>query len=285
MRKDEMKTPPMEFETRHTSKGNQLKWKQDGYWYKADQFGYEGVAETIVSAFFKKLVVPFAFVSYERVKIVCEGKEYTGCRSRDFYEEDPALQGYVLIPLERLHRQYTGEGLAKHLAKFREVADRVSYTTDFVRNVTGLSRFDDYLTFMIQTDAFFLNEDRHTNNIAVLWSPETDVYEYCPYFDFGLSLFADTKEDFPLSMDFAACRKVIKAKPFSVDFDEQLDVCEKIGANELRFPFRCGEMRKEAEAALANIECEESFKKRVIETLAYQANRYQYMFRIVRLKA
>ena len=25
----------------HTSKGNQLKWKCDGYWYKADHMGYE----------------------------------------------------------------------------------------------------------------------------------------------------------------------------------------------------------------------------------------------------
>ena len=28
----------------HTSKGNQLKWKCDGYWYKADHMGYEGLA-------------------------------------------------------------------------------------------------------------------------------------------------------------------------------------------------------------------------------------------------
>ena len=98
----EIKSPSLEYETRHTSKGNQLKWKQDGYWYKADQFGFEGVAETVVSTFLKKLEVPFAFVSYEQVKIVYEGKEYSGCRSRDFYEENPTLQGYILIPLERL---------------------------------------------------------------------------------------------------------------------------------------------------------------------------------------
>lgn len=279
MRTYEIKSPPLEYETRHTSKGNQLKWKQDGYWYKADQFGFEGVAETVVSTFLKKLEVPFAFVSYEQVKIVYEGKEYSGCRSRDFYEENPTLQGYILIPLERLHRQYTGRGLAEHLAKIREVEDRVLYTTEFVQNVTGLSRFDDYLTFLIQADAFFLNEDRHTNNIAVLWNPETDVYEYCPYFDFGLSLFADIKEDFPLSMDFEACRKVIKAKPFSVDFDEQLDACEKIGASALRFPFRRGEMRKEAEAVLSEMEGEGFFKHRVVETLGCQAHKYQYMFR------
>ena len=278
MKTYEMKTPPLKFEAKHTSKGNQLKWKQEGYWYKADQFGYEGVAETLISTFLNKQKVPFPFVTYEQVKIIYDGKTYTGCRSRDFYEENPKLQGCVLIPLERLHRQYTGDGLANHLAQFKEVEDRAKYAVEFVRNVTGLIRFDDYLSFLIQIDAFSLNEDRHTNNIAVLWNPDADIYEYCPYFDFGLSLFADIKEDFPLSMDYADCRKKIKAKPFSVDFDEQLDVCEKLGVSELKFPLRRQQMRKEAEEAFEKIECDEAFRQRVIETLVYQANKYQYMF-------
>ena len=79
-------------------------------------------------------------------------------------------------------------------------------------------------------------------------------------------------------MDFTDCRKIIKAKPFSVDFDEQLDVCEKIGVSELRFPFRRQQMRKETEAVLKSIECDETFKQRVVETLVYQANKYQYIF-------
>lgn len=49
----------------HTSKGNQLKWKCDGYWYKADHMGYEGLAETIVSALLAKSTVKYSFVAYE----------------------------------------------------------------------------------------------------------------------------------------------------------------------------------------------------------------------------
>ena len=48
----------------HTSKGNQLKWKCDGYWYKADHMGYEGLAETIVSALLAKSTVKYSFVAY-----------------------------------------------------------------------------------------------------------------------------------------------------------------------------------------------------------------------------
>ena len=30
---------------RQSSKGNQLKWENDGIWYKADYTGYEGLAD------------------------------------------------------------------------------------------------------------------------------------------------------------------------------------------------------------------------------------------------
>ena len=53
----------------HTSKGNQLKWKCDGYWYKADHMGYEGLAETIVSALLAKSTVKYSFVAYEYSQI------------------------------------------------------------------------------------------------------------------------------------------------------------------------------------------------------------------------
>ena len=38
----------------HSSKGNQMKWKQDGYWYKADQFGYESLSEIVTSHLLEK---------------------------------------------------------------------------------------------------------------------------------------------------------------------------------------------------------------------------------------
>ncbi|HBM98351.1 MAG TPA: hypothetical protein DD413_02895, partial [Ruminococcus sp.] len=44
---------------------------------------------------------------------------------------------------------------------------------------------------MIEIDAFFLNEDRHTNNIAIIRNPDTNVFSLCPYFDQGLSLLSD----------------------------------------------------------------------------------------------
>ena len=43
---------------RQSSKGNQLKWENDGIWYKADYTGYEGLADynfrEVVSQFFRR---------------------------------------------------------------------------------------------------------------------------------------------------------------------------------------------------------------------------------------
>ena len=33
---------------RQSSKGNQLKWENEGIWYKADYTGYEGLAEYMI---------------------------------------------------------------------------------------------------------------------------------------------------------------------------------------------------------------------------------------------
>ena len=41
-------------ENRQSSKGNQLKGRLDGRWYKADYLGYEGLAEYMVSGLLKK---------------------------------------------------------------------------------------------------------------------------------------------------------------------------------------------------------------------------------------
>ena len=39
---------------RQSSKGNQLKWENEGIWYKADYTGYEGLVEYMISHLLKK---------------------------------------------------------------------------------------------------------------------------------------------------------------------------------------------------------------------------------------
>ena len=263
-----MNAPALDYSKLHTSKGNQLKWKQDGYWYKADQFGYEGIAEYVVTHFLSEKTVPFPYVIYEPVIIEYEGREYKGCRSKDYYITNPHLQGYEQVPLERLHRQFTTQNLSDHISLMTEVSDRVKYTVDFVIDVTGLARFNDYLSFLLQIDAFFYNEDRHLNNIAVMWNPDDDTYDYCPYYDFGLSLFADAREDYPLTMGAKHCKELVKASPFSEDFSEQVEACSSLSDVSLTFPMTREQMGQEVSELLQGVEVDDRVVERIVAAIA-----------------
>lgn len=236
----------------HSSKGNQLKWEQDGWWYKADAFGYESLAEVVVSRLLAQSNIPDA-VMYEPIFIRYQDRVYRGCRSRNFRRE-----GEELVTLERIARSCTGFGLAKQMAHIADVRERIGYMEELVRNVTGIEDFGVYLTKMLEIDAFFLNEDRHTNNIALLYAPAEREYRLCPFFDMGLSLFSDTREAYPFGKDFAACRKTICAKPFSRDFDEQLDAANEQYGYYLKFDFpanRICDVTKELRSMYGMPEC------------------------------
>lgn len=64
---------------RHSSKGNQLKWKDGEIWYKADYTGYEGLSEYIISNLLKKSSLNSEeFVIYEPVNIRYKNNVFTG---------------------------------------------------------------------------------------------------------------------------------------------------------------------------------------------------------------
>lgn len=283
----EMKQDNLKMGFGHSSKGNQMKWMQDGYWYKADQFGYESLAEVVTSHLLKKSSITDA-VYYEPVVIRYKDRDYRGCRSRNFREKEE-----VLVPLERLFRSHTTIGLAKQLSRISDVKEKIKYTEEIVCNITRIEDFGIYLTKILEMDAFFLNEDRHTNNISLLYNKETEVYRCCPFYDMGLSLFADTKVDFPLDKDYFACKDKIIAKPFSREFDEQLDEANVLYGCHLKFDFSANkiadtitELREKyllPEETVADGKVDgytEKEFRRVEDTLRYQAAKYKYMFKI-----
>ena len=256
--------------TGHTSKGDQRKWKIDQWWYKADYMGYEGLAEVLISRLLMKSSLQQPFVQYEPIQIEYHGKKICGCSSRDFLQEDETL-----IPLEKLYRQYTGESLVAKISEFSEVTDRIKYLVDEVERITGLEGFGNYLTAMLEIDTFFLNEDRHTNNIAVIYNEKTRKYSYSPLFDQGLCLFADTSQDYPLEQSVEKCLEIIEAKPFSRDFDGQLDAAEELYGVQLRFCFTITEVEQELEQMKAFYP--EQVCRRVKQLIGRQIRKYCYL--------
>ena len=70
---------------RQSSKGNQLKWENNGIWYKADYTGYEGLAEYMISHLLKKsTLAEDEFVCYDLEKIKYGPVIYNGVKSRNF---------------------------------------------------------------------------------------------------------------------------------------------------------------------------------------------------------
>ena len=258
--------------TGHTSKGDQRKWKVDGIWYKADYMGYEGLAETLVSSLLEKSSLAYPFVAYQPVQIEYKGQMIQGCASRDFLKE-----GEILIPLEKLYRRYTGESLAVKLAEFSEVTERIQYLTDEVEKITELRDFGRYLTAMLEIDAFFLNEDRHTNNIAVIYQEKTQQYVLSPLFDQGLCLLADMKVDYPLERPLETCLEHIEAKPFSADFDVQLEAAEALYGIQLQFHFSLKEVQRELEQIAERYP--EGVRERVDQLLRQQIRKYAYLIK------
>ena len=253
----------------HTSKGDQPKWQLDGKWYKADHMGYEALAEVVVSQLLKQSNVP-DFVEYRPVLIQYQGKEIPGCVSKNFRRKDE-----MLVSFERLHRTYKGRGLAAELGGINKPQGRIRYTIDFIEQTTGLTGVGKYLTLLLELDSFFLNEDRHTNNLAVIRNEKTKEFRLCPIFDNGLALLSDLN-DYPLDKDVYDCIRCVRAKPFDLDFNVQVEAAEELYGMQLNLSFSRKEVSKElkfvTELYGEKIYC------RVVQVLFEQMRKYQVYF-------
>lgn len=255
---------------RQSSKGNQLKWNNNGIWYKADYTGYEGLAEYVIShLLLKSSLRQDEFVLYEPEQIRYKDAVYSGVKSNDFLEKD-----WQLITLERLFMTFFGQSLYQSIFKISDPEKRLIFLVEQVERVTNLSDFGVYMNKLFTMDAFFLNEDRHTHNIAILMNKD-GRFSYSPIFDNGAGLLADTSLDYPLGKDVYLQIKEVRAKTISADFDEQLDLSEKLYGNHLKFHFHA----KDVSDLLDGISIySQEEKDRVRDILLSQMKKYAYLF-------
>ena len=257
--------------SRQSSKGNQLKWENEGIWYKADYTGYEGLAEYVISHLLKLTNLNEGeYVLYEPEQIKYKRQIYNGVRSRAFIDED-----WQIITLERLFKNVYNESLTSVLWHMSDVKERLEFLVNAIKNITGLNNWGEYICRLFTIDAFFLNEDRHMHNIAVLMNGKGE-YKYCPVFDNGAGLLSDTTMDYPMEQDIYQMISEVKSKSVSQDFDEQLDVAENLYGQNLQFLFT----KKNVSDIVNNADMyplEE--RKRVELIICSQMNKYKYLFR------
>ncbi|MBE5871046.1 MAG: hypothetical protein E7294_07300 [Lachnospiraceae bacterium] len=255
---------------RQSSKGNQLKWKKAQIWYKADYTGYEGLSEYLIShLLLHSSLEPEEFVCYDLEQIHYKSNIYNGAKCLDFLTDRQEL-----ITLERLYQNMTGKSLTKEIRHIPEGEERFQFLVRETEKYIGLTDFARYLNKLFTIDAFFLNEDRHMHNIAVLMDPD-GTFEYCPVFDNGAALLSDTTMDYPLKGNMYSLLADVSAKTISRSFDEQLDLSENYCGTHMTFSFT----KKDVEELLEDVKIyPDEIKNRVRDLVFYQMRKYQYLF-------
>ncbi len=238
-------------------------------WYKADYTGYEGLAEYMIShLLIKSTLKPEEFVRYDLEEIKYKRQVYQGVKSRTFLSED-----WQIITLERLFQKMYGNSLNQMLWKMDDAEQRLRFLEEQVERMTGLRGFGIYLNKLLTIDAIFLNEDRHTHNIAVLMNG-AGMFKYCPIFDNGGGLLSDTILDYPLGEDTFDLMETVWAKTVSTDFDEQLDVSEHLYGCNLKFFFTKRDVDQLLEQAKGY---SDEVRERVQTILHRQIDKYAYL--------
>lgn len=165
-----------------SSEGTQVKFRKNNFWYKKDSQGNEGLTEYLASGVLRfSNLKENEFVEYEMGMI--NGKN--GCRSHNFLPN-----GWSVITFYRLYYNEFGKNLAEVISGFDSMEERIEYVIRFVKQSCGLD-VTDYLRKTLTLDMLILNEDRHLNNLAVIFAE--DHFEIAPIFDNGISLLTANK--------------------------------------------------------------------------------------------
>lgn len=217
-----------------SSKGNQEKWydQVSDRWYKLDQFGYEALAETVISTVLEQSNIqtdtPFTFVRYHMERLRVHGRERTGCSSKNFLQP-----GQALITINRLLSSYLGKPLREKLVRLPSDKKRIAYLAEATAELTGLELFPQYLTLLFEVDALFCNDDRHLNNIAVI--EQNGKFDYCPIFDNGAGLLSNTQLS-PMDILPPALISALQARPFNTTFTRQMNTARSLYGMQLVMP-------------------------------------------------
>lgn len=117
-----------------SSKGNQEKWQESGRWYKLDRFGYEALAETVISSLLERSNIErdtlFCFTRYRMERMNVHGRDRTS--STNFLKP-----GQSIITLSHLLKRQEHVPLADLLARFSSDKKRIAYLADATAEYTG----------------------------------------------------------------------------------------------------------------------------------------------------
>ena len=164
------------------NKGTQPKYKENGYWYKLDHVGLEGLAEELSSIVLSCSTLPdnVSYVEYEQ----CIIGDKKGCRCANFLND-----GEEFVSFDILYKNKIGRNFSDDVFKISTIQERFDYIVAFIKNETNLN-IENYLKSILTLDAFILNPDRHYGNLGVIMRSDGS-FKYAPIFDNGQGLGAN----------------------------------------------------------------------------------------------
>lgn len=200
---------------RSDSLGTQPKYYKDGYWYKLDRMGHEGLAEALVSDVLCCSNIS-DFVVYERCTIngVC------GCRSKSFLNP-----GEQFVTFASLYRSMRLGDLGSVIYTIPTVEERLRFLLDFVRDVTGVD-CTEYLYQILTLDMLIRNPDRHFKNLGLILGVD-NKYRVSPIFDNGQGLMQNYTIT-PPYLDIEEKEQRISAATISGSFELQYNAIKNV---------------------------------------------------------
>lgn len=236
-----------------SSAGTQPKYYERGYWYKANQNGYEATAEYLAGLVLSCSNVE-EYVSYE----LCMINGRAGCRSKSFLSSTEAF-----ISFQRLYDMYHGGNLSERIRTLPTPQERLDFVKSFVLDYSGVDCAE-YLSKTLGLDCLILNTDRHFNNLGIIADRESGLCRPAPVFDNGDSLLSnygkfspeDTLEE---NMD----------KAYGQPFSSSLELQAKTAGLTLRIDY----------SSLETLLCAEP-ASRALAVLRKQLEKYESVFRM-----
>lgn len=232
-----------------SSKGNQEKWYDaaSDHWYKLDTGAFEARSETIASVVLTHSNLSdlgFSSVPYQIEKVQMHGREQIACVSPIFLHPSEEI-----VTLAHLLKTEPGVDYQRIFHSRSSIPSRIQTLVEQVEQITGLTRIGAYLTLLFEYNALILNDDRHLNNIAVLYTPTG--YRYYPLFDHGAGFLLDPVA-YAFDIETNVLVKQAIAKPFRCKFYTQVNVARKLYSPQLKLSLTSSEIQDAVQQAVAH---------------------------------
>ena len=212
----------------------------------------------------------YNYVEYKMIKGIYNSEVRNFSVSKNFLEENENL-----LTFYRLYFLESGNELSKEIYNYSEIKDRIKFVVDFITKTYNMDDVGKIITSILELDMFFLNEDRHFNNFALIRDTQNDTFSFAPIFDNGLSLLSDENE-YSITADVYKNIDKVKSKPFSNSFEEQCECAESLYGSDLKFSFTKSDVLSEIEKYRTYYSNE--IIERVITVIFEQMHKYQYLF-------